>query len=766
MKTTLTLLSLAFSMSLSAQLQHFCSPGEAIQNQEETGLLIKDTPRNLRKLSENAGLYSHIKVVKFSGFNDTNTNLDSALRMLQPNKHIQCLIFEKCDLTGLETSLSGFTALDDIRMLKQTVVDENTFIPLVKDNTIKTLYIQTDDPEISTDSLSLLKNLEALYVSDDGSFTKTNLTQKIKTGEPGDNRFISINYTGGLYQPVKGTGKSFTTTFQNTTAAAKTDTRPYQAPLPCIKQPIPGININDTLYRFNASQGCLVYYNSGSAIRIDQNAFTDQNGKPYNGPVTLFYREFRTPVEIMLSGIPMTNEVNGQTRVFRSGGMYEINAFDKNNQLLKTRSDTSVKINFALSDTASDFQFFSLNANGNWRTVSNTVNIKNSESKAVSAYYNYLEGLKSKADTTSYAARFYSMDYAYTARRDNFIKTCESCHDTLPYYEEPTHRTKSKKSKGLFRVKYLKQTKDGQIAFKIVPAKRGLIVPAHISALFNKTYLYDGDISRAEFRQLFPRKLPCWDLRTNVAGNTLQLNIKTDKAFSQLNAKIITLKDDKTYIVQKRGAKIMNVRISMLARHDGRKFDRKDRKSYGDFNDINMFKLKHKEELAYAYSQKFQTEKEKQIDHKNWADYAAANRAAGFGYGGYGSAVGTALVKSGMGFNNIDCYIHNGQMQDVFVQYNNMPFDSISGEFTYALYKSINTSYNFYASAPDQAFRGYYFKNRANYIIRFTGNNAMQVLSPEQVKENKNQNTIAVNYINEFDVSNMNSNEISKLILK
>jgi hypothetical protein len=761
--TILFLSHIAFS-----QTYRFYNLGQVIASDNNACLVIKNKSKYLKQpvLIDN---YKSISTVKFVGFIDQNLYLDSIIRLLKPLNKINTVIFENCDLSYLETSFSQFKSLEMIMITKECSMFENTFFPLLKNNQIKKLYIQTSDPDLITDSIQCLPHLQTISISSNGLFKTANQTQTIHIANDSYSQNIDFVYYGTHYKnnptaikPVKSK-----TTTPITAQLSKPD---------YIKQPIPGININDTLYHLNPSRKNAFSYGSGSKLVVDANVFISQNGTPYNGPVTLFYREFRNPVEIMLSGIPMSSVVNGKTLLFKSGGMYELNAFDKQNKPLTLNSDTAIKINFALTDTSSSFKFYSLNNKGSWDTLNNSVNIIKPDtssnlqaSVAVIEYYKILKtSIKNKADTLNYMARFYNNDYLYTYRKDNFPKDERNRNplDTT-YTKTDGYKKKSLKTRALFRVKYLKQTKDKEIVFVIVPARKHAIPPSYIYALFNKTYLYNGTLTKEDFKAQFNRKLLCWDVRTISFDNTVNLDIKTTKSHYNLSGQIITLHNDKTYTLQKRSGKIVNQKIARIIKRDAKEFNKKTRLSYGNLNNINHKRINNSEDFAYKHSLAFQNTMEKKYSHTEWKIYAQALFQKYLSQNPIESynEIGNALLKSGLGIKNIDCYIHSGSMQDVFVNYNNMSFDSISNHYSTILFKSINTNFPLTPDYVDKALTGYYYKNNPNYIIRFSSNQMMQVTKPTIAEEHKKLNTINIDYIDQFNVKGMNSNDITKLIL-
>ena len=352
MRYIVIFLLLSINYTILGQIQQFFNLGQPVPTSKNACLVIKNKSKALQKLPAYLTTYQSVTTIKIVGFNDQNYSLDSLIHGIKSLQHLNHIIFENCDLSSIETSFIDFKGLEKISILKHSSIFENTFFPLLKNNTLKELCIQTNDPEIITDSIYLLPQLKSIQISSNPLFNKPNHSTTIQLKNETTTQNIDIAYFGDFYKPNVSGVKSNKpkTNFQPVYAS-------LQSKLDCIKQPIPGININDTVFSFNPSQKTDFTYKSGSKLSIDRNAFVTQTGENYTGSVKLFYREFRNPVEIMLSGIPMTNTVNGETQVFKSGGMYEINAYDIGNQPLKLVSDTSIKINFALTDTSQNFHF-------------------------------------------------------------------------------------------------------------------------------------------------------------------------------------------------------------------------------------------------------------------------------------------------------------------------------------------------------------------------------------------------------------------------
>lgn len=747
-----------------AQTLQFFNLGQTPPASKHSCLVIKSNSKALKKLPVLLATYQSVTAVKLVGFRQTE-NLDTVLQQLKQLGQVKELIFENCDLSGVETSFAPYNQLEKLSITRNSTVFENAFFPLLKHNALKKLCIQTDDADVLTDSLGLLTQLSSLQISSSNAFDKANYSKTMQINNDLNTlQAIEIAYFGDFYKPNSTKVRSVKTTSRASQTQSASNLK-----MDCIKQPIPGIDINDTVFTLNPTKKNNFTYQSGTSLSIDANAFQTQSGQAYNGTVKLFYREFRNPVEIMLSGIPMSNTVNGETQIFKSGGMYEINAYDPENKALKLASDTAIKINFALTDTSETFKFYSLNNDGSWNTETQSVNISKPDTVgkptiAVREYYKYLRtSLKSKADTTNYFSRFDNPDYLYVYRKDNFEKNPKNPKDTS-YVKENTYHKKKLKTKALLRVKYVRQTKDKELVFTIVKTNKHTVIPPYMYALLNRDYLYHGDLTKAQFKALFNRKLLCWDVRPTSMDNMVNLDIKTTKSHINLSGQVVTIRKDKSYYIPKHASRLVNLKMARLIKRDGRKFNKDYRHMTYNFNDANYVKNKNPEEYAYKHSLNFQTSTEKALSFDEWKNYCGRFPNTFFNayYDETSNDVGRALLTSGLGIKNIDAYLHNGSMQDVFVRYDNVPFDSVSTNYSTILFKSINTNYPLRADYPEKAFNGYYFKNRPNYVIRFSADNILQVSKPQL--EGKSH-TISLDYSNQYNVRGMDSNQISKLIL-
>jgi hypothetical protein len=106
----------------------------------------------------------------------------------------------------------------------------------------------------------------------------------------------------------------------------KTDKKEDISSARFIDPPIQLMNIPVHNYIVNSDSDSTLIHTTGSIIKIPSGAFVDVNGKEIRGNVEIHYREFHNPVDILLSGIPMSYDSAGTIYQLKSAGMFEITA--------------------------------------------------------------------------------------------------------------------------------------------------------------------------------------------------------------------------------------------------------------------------------------------------------------------------------------------------------------------------------------------------------------------------------------------------------
>ena len=125
------------------------------------------------------------------------------------------------------------------------------------------------------------------------------------------------------------------------------------------------MNVQFASYKVKAGKGGEFTHSTGSKLKVPKDAFVDNNGNIVKGEVELRYREFKDPIEVFVSGIPMTYDSAGIQYHFQSAGMMEILAF-RDGEQLKVNPGKKIEIEMT-SQFDGDFNFYELDTNArNW----------------------------------------------------------------------------------------------------------------------------------------------------------------------------------------------------------------------------------------------------------------------------------------------------------------------------------------------------------------------------------------------------------------
>ena len=120
-------------------------------------------------------------------------------------------------------------------------------------------------------------------------------------------------------------------------------------------------------YTVKTETSSVLEYDSGTRIKVPSNAFIDKNGNLVKGKVDIKFREFTNPIDIYLSGIPMTVEQGNQKEFFQSAGMVEIRASQNGEEVFPNPDGEMIKIEITSSQLGNNFQLYNLDeSTGEW----------------------------------------------------------------------------------------------------------------------------------------------------------------------------------------------------------------------------------------------------------------------------------------------------------------------------------------------------------------------------------------------------------------
>jgi hypothetical protein len=672
--------------------------------------------------------------------------LDTILQRVDRDIHPQRLIIENCQLSDLPELIA--TRLHSLEILQGNNTDLVALCSSLKRVPIKQLTFFSSTTAIDTDSLGLLDSLESLKLTNLPNATKVNGRVPFYISNNGKTRSIQLVYCGKL------------TADQEETTLLEANQIRYKSEFTAIKQPVSSVRINDTVVVFESTQPIAFDYQSGSNIHITPNAFIYSDGRPYKGIAIVSYREFRDEIDIALSGIPMTIDVNGEQKLFRSGGMYEISARDTEGRPLMTKNDSCVQVNYATSDTASDFAIYQLN-NQQWIKTTQPVVTKkrprvDSLSAAEAAFYSNMARRITLTDTTVFHDRFPTTRYFYIYDSVWFrsIGPKKMIASRAQQGIQLTNKGRLKDHRRLIRIE-----NDFALTDWNMPYLRPFV---------NRLYVVQDGKDRSAIRQL--SKSGIVDARIDQQGDELVLTLKTVKGFDTLRITAMKSyrhgKKEENYQLHTQLMK----RYNRILAHTAKKFDRQRRFSRNGFTRFSAASYNQNRRLpdsmlyeaAYQKALPLMTPEEKRMGRKGFYE-AVVSKLKALSYHNFGIAsLNNVLVKSGMGISNIDGYLHAGQMQPVYAKVQQAPTDSSDVDASVVVFRDIKTS------SPVQLidrhfYEGYRFYKGENYLVQFSDDRYMTVYKLESTPTTKSR-PLSFAKSPPIDIYGMTSDEVKRLI--
>jgi len=131
-----------------------------------------------------------------------------------------------------------------------------------------------------------------------------------------------------------------------------------------ISPPIKSVDVEYKILQVDPSSDTIISFSNGTTIEIPEGAFVDKEGNSVSDNVTIKYREFHTPGDVIASGIPMKYDSAGVVGDFESAGMFELRGSAKGEEVFI--GDKPLAVNLA-SFKGGDFNQYILNDDeNNW----------------------------------------------------------------------------------------------------------------------------------------------------------------------------------------------------------------------------------------------------------------------------------------------------------------------------------------------------------------------------------------------------------------
>lgn len=442
--------------SICCAFPAFAIPGirEALKDPADvTVLRLSGEMNEAALLTKNGARFTALTHVVISGISDSLI-AEQDLAAVAACPSVTKLTLENCGVHFLSGAVRMLVSVNEVEIVKCAALDAGqAFSMLAEMPRLKSLGYETNNLDRLPKSFSGLRFLERIAFRNndlslaDGYALNTSRPEALFTVASTQLGFgaSSLTVSYGCYD--RATAQVHATVMRDMLQGMVGTSGEMPAPQkatafdrkhPLVQQPIPGLDVRKNVYTTSAKTGGLIEYPSGTKIFIPANAFVDANGNKITGNVTIDYREFRDPVDIIISGIPMKYDSAGQSGDFESAGMFELNA-SVNGQEVFLAPGKKVDMEFAVVDTASTYNFYVLDEKDGWKYLEQTGSV---EEKAVqpdsirtnlrvasaaadvfvdrlSRAWRYAPGL---GDTTSFDRRYADTNYVYTVKNFSFGK--------------------------------------------------------------------------------------------------------------------------------------------------------------------------------------------------------------------------------------------------------------------------------------------------------------------------------------------------------
>ncbi len=710
-----------------------------------------DCNKDVNSYLDKSEQLSSVKEIELLG--DANPNdWEKLFAKIKTQATIKTVVFKDNTFSSLPYGFEGLYSVETVTFKNNEELDYTSLLdqlgklPNVKHLSLEVLTI-FDLPK----QLEQLKNIETIRIINIDEFiSKNNTTSLSFEIEPItydysvkklNEKIVAIKYTAMAGEidsdEYKELSKRFTTDNNYITSSM-----PFIPKYVNVDPPIKGIDVERENYLINPKIENIVTYPSGTKIRIPANTFIDKNGNPVAESVTISYREFRDPVEFLVSGIPMKYDTAGEVTNFESAGMFELLA-SSNNEAISVAKDKNIDMNFATTSKDSTYNFYSFNdSTGNWeylnkpKTVTSQTLIEiKLATRAYNIYQSYANNNKRIPDKTTFGERFNDTNYVYTNRKEGNSRI----------YYRANGKPRNKSMSSLVKINNVKKTKDGTVLFKI-----DYLNTSHpeMSEFENVYFALSEEISPALFKEKYGRRKYYSDIRVTTKGNDVELQLKDRTSIKNISANIVMLDN------QGKPKEIKNVstrmkRYNRRLKTREKKFNSDIAKGKRNVSEIIISDRKQLSLYAYNEAKKAMTNEEKQMSYKEWLDYCKQTEKNMIEWNKQASAVKIAQLNnaeatpsnliqsmslSGTGIYNCDQIQRMKQPVEIFAKYKSLDNKKVEPQMAYLLDKTSNSVFQYDGYRGFSADKIAFSKNKAakNTLLAVNSDGTLAVYKTEE----------------------------------
>lgn len=547
------------------------------------------------------------------------------------------------------------------------------------------------------------------------SCTAVAISQSIPHAEP---PVVKENYSSPTYprfgtKPVKPVDFTYAPAYKN------------------VKPPIEGVDVERSHYKISAEKFSTVRHSSGTVIHIPASAFVDNEGNAIEGEVIIDYREFKNPLDFILSGIPMSYDDSEGKNQFVSAGMFEINASARGEKVF-LKEGQQIKMEFASMDKKPDYNLYAFNdESGKWEERIGSTSIPVSEktkynySSAIYRYQTTISGNRTSVyDSTAFNSRFEDPDYFFTKKTQQ-----EKFSQNRWYYGDKSYRS-------LIKIVNTRKAKDGSIVFKI--ARSVSVTHPELAPYYHVSWKLKSNIPFSEFHAQTNFKNCFSDVRIEKEGDDYLLRMKGLNGYVELEAEPVrTGKDYKMKEFSQKTKDRMFKSYSRMLSWREKRFNKELEKGWLSENRIEI-KPEDVPEFAWNGSKKFMTEEELKMDFDEWEKYVKAQQEVEKNAVNASTAGSSAIIRSftidGMGIWNCDQIKRLDNPVTVLASYEDKSGKPFAASQTFIINKKINGVLQYYNNEVS------FSKSSDNIMIAVGENGEIAYLTAEELRQGKYKN--------------------------
>lgn len=294
------------------------------------------------------------------------------------------------------------------------------------------LYISTENVATLPNNIGAIPNLKNLEIIKAKEIDKENelISQRFRMAKKAHecNKLVTITYTSST-EMTDAERPAFATVFDgfyfmneaeipaNNAKLSINDVASTEtfASVVGFTPLVASVDVKRKPFKISTETPTQIEVNTGTKIVIPQNAFVDGNGNPVTGQVDITYREIKTPVDMLMSGVPMAYDSAGKTYQFVSAGNFELLAF-KDGQPLELAQNKTIDISFVSTDAQAGYNLYKLDSEtNNWAFEGNADNKKKPlpDSSGIKSITIKDLDFEYDFDTTAFEERFAKLEYRY-----------------------------------------------------------------------------------------------------------------------------------------------------------------------------------------------------------------------------------------------------------------------------------------------------------------------------------------------------------------